>query len=346
LGTYSTWRWIGLRLLQLISEKPPVKSGFARTVDRLAEELAKMGHEVKVLSAQDCCMKQAGEVKLIISMRRLEKELRGGYDVVNIHGHTPMFSDRLLLLSRLFGMRVVYTLHCLANYYLKPLSSFYNLLLNRAMLRLADAVVVTSRSYYDMIPGWLNKHIIPLGVDSEAFRGERVPHSDYRILFVGQMRPYKGLKLLLKAVEGLDLTLNIVGDGPDRRSYEEYARRLRKVRFHGAVPDEALRRLYLESDVLVLPSFSMNEAFGLVTLEAAAAGCVVVASNLPGVRDLVGEFGLLVDPGDPSKLREAILKLRDESARKRYVEMGMKAAACYSWRRTAEQYDKIYREIS
>ena len=338
-----------MRILHLISEKPPVKSGFSRVIGKLSEELVKMGYDVKVLSANNCKMKMIGEIKLILSTNNINRELRKDYDIINIHGHTPSFSENLLFKSKLLGKRTIYTLHCLVNYYFKPFSMAYNFLVNRVMLKLADAVVVTSKSYYDILPECIKrKHIVPWGVDYEKFSGMRVPHDDYRVLFVGQMRPYKGLKVLLKAVKGLDdITLNIVGEGPDRTRYERYAIKLglKRAYFHGAVPDEVLKTFYLSNDVLVLPSVSINEAFGLVTLEAAAAGCAVIASNLPGVKDVVKEFGVLVKPYDVEGLREAILMLREESIRRKYVKRGFRAVKKYSWRRTAEEYDKIYKSI-
>ena len=331
----------------MISEKPPVKSGFSRVICRLTEELRKMGNEVDVLSAHDCHLKVVGEIKLVIGTGKIGRYMKGDYDIINIHGHTPMFSDRLLLRSRLSRKRIVYTLHCPANYYFKPLSMIYNSIFNNILLKLADAVVVTSKSYYDMLHTCSRKYIIPWSVDRDRFSGKRIPHDRYALLFVGQMRPYKGLKLLLQAVKGLDATLSVVGDGPDRSNYENYAQELclDNVRFYGAIPDDALRRIYLSSDVLVLPSVSTNEAFGLVTLEAATAGCAVVASDLPGVRDVVREFGLLVEPRDPRSLRDALLTLRDESVRQRYVTKGMRAVANYSWRKVAEDYIRIYKDV-
>jgi len=336
-----------LRILQLISEKPPVKSGFSRAVSRLSEELVKMGHEVDILSASDCRVKTIGEIKLVYGLGEISRYLKDDYDIVNIHGHTPTFSDRLFIKAKLSGKRVVYTLHCMANYYLKPLATVYNHLFNQLISRFSDAVVVTSKSYYDMLRGCRRKYLIPWGVDLERFSGERIPHEGYRVLFVGQMRPYKGLKVLLNAVRGLDAELWVVGDGPDREEYENYAKKLGldKVRFFGAVSDDELRWIYLNSDVLVLPSISLNEAFGLVTLEAAAAGCAVVASDLPGVRDVVGEFGVLIRPNDPGSCGKALLALYDESVREDYVRRGMRALDKYSWRRVAEGYGRIYENM-
>jgi glycosyltransferase involved in cell wall biosynthesis len=280
-------------------------------------------------------------------MENINKRLMGDYDVVNIHGHTPTFSDRLLLKRRLAGKKVVYTLHCLVNYYFKPFTAVYNSVFNNVLLKRADAVVVSSKSYYEVVRGCTRKYVVPWGVDVNKFSGSRVPHEGYRLLFVGQMRPYKGVKVLLQAARNIDAQLSIVGDGPDRATYEEYARKLEvgNVRFYGAVSDETLRQMYLSNDVLALPSVSLNEAFGLVTLEAAAAGCAVVASDLPGLRDVVEEFGLLVKPKKPQELRDALLTLRDKAVREKYVTKGRDVAKEYNWRRVAEEYAKIYAKV-
>ena len=333
--------------MQLISEKPPVKSGFARVIGRLTEELEKLGHQVDVLSACDCCFKAVGEIKLVLSTRKINKRAVEDYDVINIHGHTPTFSDRLLLKQKLSGKRVVYTLHCLVNYYFKPFTTLYNSMFNNVLLKRADAVVVSSKSYYEVVQGCSRKYFVPWGVDVDKFSGRRVPHEGYRLLFVGQMRPYKGVKVLLQAVKEIDAQLSVVGNGPDRSSYEEYARKLgiKNVRFHGAVTDEVLRQMYLSSDVLALPSVSLNEAFGLVTLEAAAAGCAVIASDLLGLRDIVKEFGLLVKPNNSQKLKDALLSLRDEAVREKYVTEGRRVVKEYTWRKVAKEYSKIYAEV-
>ncbi len=300
-----------------------------------------------MLSARDCQCKSVGEIKIVLGMENISKHLMDNYDIVNIHGHTPTFSDRLLLKTKLSGKKVVYTLHCLVNYYFRPFTALYNSVLNGVLLKSADAVVVSSKSYYDALHRCPKKHVVPWGVDFDRFSGSRIPHEGYRLLFVGQMRPYKGLNVLLQATKGIDAQLSIVGDGPDRTRYEKYAQKLqvRNAHFYGAVSDDALRQMYLSSDVLALPSVSLNEAFGLVTLEAAAAGCTVVASDLPGLRDIVREFGLLVKPNDSQSLREALLSLRDEAAREKYAAKGRDIAKEHSWRRVAREYAEIYETV-
>ena len=337
-----------LRLLHLISEKPPVISGFSRVISKLAEELTNMGHEVHVLCAQDCSLKMVGDIKLITGTDKIYEHIKNGdYDIINIHGHTPTFSDRFLLTSKFAGKKVVYVFHCLVDYYFKPFVTMYNSVFNNVLLRLADAVVVSSESYYKILPERSRKYVVPWGVDIEKFSGNRMTHDGYRLLFVGQMRPYKGLDVLLQAVNGLDVEVSVVGDGPYKDRYERYARKLglKNVLFYGEVSDDLLRQLYLGSDVLVLPSVSMNEAFGLVTLEAASAGCAVVASDLPGVRDVVKEFGLLVKPNDPRRLRDALLTLMDGAVREEYITKGRRVVKEYSWQKVAEKYTRIYSEM-
>jgi glycosyltransferase involved in cell wall biosynthesis len=334
-----------LKLLHLISEKPPVISGFSRVISKLAEELTNMGHEVDVLCARDCNIKLVGDIKLVTGTDGVYRCIQNGdYDIINIHGHTPTFSDRLLLNSKLAGKKVVYVLHCLVDYYFKPFVTLYNSLFNNVLLRLADAVVVSSESYYNILPDCPRKYVVPWGVDVEKFSGNRMRHDGYRLLFVGQMRPYKGLDVFLQAMNGLDAELSVVGDGPYKSRYERYAQKLglRNVRFYGSLSDGKLRKMYLSSDVLVLPSVSMNEAFGLVTLEAASAGCAVVASDLPGLRDVVKEFGLLVKPNDPRGLRDALLTLEDVAVREKYATKGRHVVKEYSWQKVAEKYNRIY----
>lgn len=337
-----------MKLLHLISEKPPVVSGFSRVINNLSEELTKMGHEVNVLCTQDCNMKLVGDIKFITGMDSINRHIKNrNYDIISIHGHTPTFSDRLFLKSKLERKKVVYVFHCLGNYYFKPFAALYNSVFNNVLLRLADAVVVSSESYYNLLPEGSRKYVVPWGVDVDKFSGNRTIHNGYRLLFVGQMRPYKGLDVLLQAMKGLDAELSVVGNGLYTIKYKRIAQNLglRNVHFYGTISDNKLRQMYLSNDVLVLPSVSMNEAFGLVTLEAASAGCAVVASDLPGLRDVVKEFGMLVKSNDPESLRDAMVTLKDEAVRAEYVSKGLSAVGKYSWRRVAEEYTKIYKDV-
>ena len=97
-----------------------------------------------------------------------------------------------------------------------------------------------------------------------------------------------------------NVSLTIVGDGPLRPELDGRVAQagLANVRLTGRLPDVELRNAYASHDVIVLPSTTTAEAYGLVLAEGMAAGCVPVASALPGVSELARDTGLLVRPGD------------------------------------------------
>jgi glycosyltransferase involved in cell wall biosynthesis len=165
-----------------------------------------------------------------------------------------------------------------------------------------------------------------------------------RVLFVGQMRGYKGVDRLIRAVGGRsEIELTLIGNGPQRAEFETLAADLGadNVRFLGRVSDEVLHDAYDRNDVVVLPSVTQAEAYGLVTLEGMAAGCVPVVSDLPGVRDLADGVGLVVPPRDVVALREALLSLAaDGSRRKELGRLARRKAEGLTWDNCVDQYER------
>jgi rhamnosyl/mannosyltransferase len=106
----------------------------------------------------------------------------------------------------------------------------------------------------------------------------------------------------------------VVGDGYCRHKYVKLVRALglENVVFKGRVSDEELKRLYAASHAIVLPSVTRLEAFGIVLLEAMGAGCVPVVSDLPGLRDTIGDSGLVFDVGDVAGLARTLRLLMSE----------------------------------
>jgi len=131
-------------------------------------------------------------------------------------------------------------------------------------------------------------------------------------LFLGRLVAYKGVDVLIKAASPLNIHVVVAGDGPMRSSWMAEASQ-RKDRatfeFPGAPSDDDVKAWMHAADVLVLPSITRAEAFGVVQLEAMASGTPVISTNVPsGVpwvnRD--GETGLVVPPGDVFALRCAL----------------------------------------
>lgn len=168
---------------------------------------------------------------------------------------------------------------------------------------------------------------VPFGVDTKRFLPRAKP-VDWlaatglnpqapTVIFVGGMdRPhfFKGVTVLLDALtvvknSGLVVQALLVGDGDLRAEFENRAAGLGigdRVRFLGQVSDADLPLVYNAADLLILPSTTRGEAFGMVILEAMASGLPVIATDLPGVRTLALEAGIVVEPRNVTDLAEAL----------------------------------------
>ena len=336
-----------LDVLIVTSEAPPIVSGISRCVDRLTVGLRERGHRVDVLSSVQIPRLMLGEYRfstLLAHWRRVGALLEG-YDVVNLHGPVPTMSDVVLLLAGARrGTPILYTHHsALAVRGAETLSRLYNRL-HRVLSGRADRILTTSEHYaaLERRAGGPAVEVVPWGVDVRP-RPLR-PHHDgapLKVLFVGQMRPYKGLEWLIPAVAGRPgLELTLIGDGAHRADYELLAGSAQNVLFTGRVSDEDLHRAYDTHDVVVLPSVTQAEAFGLVVLEGMAAGCVPVVSDLPGVRDLVADAGPVVPTRDVDALAAALDGLAAD--RSRLATLGHRArrrAEGLGWDTCVERYE-------
>ncbi|HUV72926.1 MAG TPA: glycosyltransferase family 4 protein, partial [Anaerolineae bacterium] len=132
-------------------------------------------------------------------------------------------------------------------------------------------------------------------------------------------------------------------------SFLHYTREhhLTGVKFVGRVSDEELPRYYRSSHVFCAPSTGF-ESFGIVLLEAMAAGTPTVASNIPGYRDLLedGREGFLAEPKNERSLAEAIIRiLKDPAMQQRMGAQGRAKASQYSWRQVALRVLDYYQEL-
>jgi glycosyltransferase involved in cell wall biosynthesis len=173
------------------------------------------------------------------------------------------------------------------------------------------------------------------------------------VLFVGRLVPYKGVDILLQAVKELDAVALIVGDGPMRSGLEALAQQLGisdRVRFLGSVADAELAALYRACSVFVLPSVTRQEAFGVVQLEAMAAGRPVVSTDVGtgvGWVNRHGETGYVVPPRDPVALREGIRRLlADPELQKSMGDAAMRrAGSVFSIERMIDGTLALYRDV-
>ncbi len=216
----------------------------------------------------------------------------------------------------------------------------YNPLLRR-ILQSMDRIIATSAPYIQSSP-YLRPiadrcTVIPLGIDTERFSRPqpldvnmlRTRHPGPLLLFVGRLRYYKGLNYLIEAMKQIDATLLVVGTGPEAANLGEQAYLsgvADKVRFLGDISDEQLPAYYQAADLFVLSSSQRSEAFGIVLLEAMAAGTPLVSTELSTGTSWVnqnGVTGLVVPPKDPAALVQAINSLLADNARRQ--QMGVNA---------------------
>ena len=147
--------------------------------------------------------------------------------------------------------------------------------------------------------------VIPGGlIDLKPSGATRKPR---HVLFVARMVPKKGLQYLLEAQQNLDCILHVVGDGPLLDYYKGLAGP--RVTFHGQQSKERVFSWMESCEILVLPS--LQEGMPVTLMEACAAGIAVVATNLPGVVEMIkdGEDGILVPPEDSGAIQDALTRL-------------------------------------
>jgi glycosyltransferase involved in cell wall biosynthesis len=173
-----------------------------------------------------------------------------------------------------------------------------------------------------------------------------------RVLTVSRLIHRKGIDTLLRALARLNqpgVSLDVAGDGPDRRRLEDLAHQIGiadRVRFHGFTSRSALASLHLQSDLFVLTSLA--ESCSMALLEAMAAGLPVVATDVGGTPELVehGTNGLLVPPDDVEALANTLASaLRDPAQRMRLGAAGRgRAERLHSWRPVAQRYEAVFTE--
>lgn len=180
----------------------------------------------------------------------------------------------------------------------------------------------------------------------------RITNHELRILSVSRLTAQKSLDTLLEAVallraRGIDARLCVVGDGDQRATLEEQAKRLAIsdwVEFAGMRPQAELPRFYAACDVFVLPS--VREGMGLVLAEALLCGAPVIATNSGGIPDIVrdGETGLLFPERDAAALADALEKFaRDPALAARLAENGRKwVEARFAPERVAAEFMEAY----
>lgn len=168
------------------------------------------------------------------------------------------------------------------------------------------------------------------------------------VMFLGRHEPRKGLRELLDAWHGIDrdAELWVAGSGPETEALRR--RRTKNVVWLGHIEEQEKRRRLRAASVYCAPALG-GESFGIVLLEAMAAQCAIVASNIAGYANVArdGEEALLVTPGDAQELRAGLQRvLDDHELRSRLVGAGDRRVPTFSMDRLAGRYASAYSEVA
>jgi glycosyltransferase involved in cell wall biosynthesis len=280
---------------------------------------------------------------------------RNDYDV--IHGHTFLPALPTQMGARATGTPNVFTVHGTAlNAGVGRDTSALGALKRRVERRFIlnfdyDHVVSVNQEHVPMLE---ESHdavsCIPNGVDLDRFDVDEST-VDGRILFLGRLAPKKRVSDLIRAFnqmeEEYDAELVIVGEGPQKDELEKLTAELGltdRVTFAGRVDSDEIPRYYASAELFVLPS--VWEGHPLTLLEAWAAGCPVIASDVEGIAEFVehGETGHLVEPEQPAELADALRYAFDNPDERREWGEAARATAQaeFSWETAARKTRRIY----
>lgn len=310
-----------------------------------------------------------------ISFGLFTKPLSHDADIIHAHFSTPPGELAGARCAKKRKVPFVLTYHgdwqeSFGGFIRRTALSFYNKYLLDKVLSYADVIISPSEYYIDE-SRFLGKYrdkivVIPNGIKIEDFdiplsreqcrEQLGLPLNKNMILFVGNLIPYKGPDVLVKAMpiivkEVPDTELVFVGSGEMRGELEELSKKLgieKYVKFAGFVEERLKPLYYRAADVFCLPSTLNTEVFPIVLLEASASGLPMVVSDLDTFKCIIdeGSNGLFTKRRDESNLADVIISLLEsEEVRNTMSKNARKNVEEYSWERIAEETKKVYSRI-
>src|SRR5919202_1210732 len=357
--------------------------GVTEHVAHLAEQFRASGHQVHIIAPSsdgetepitigDAHVHRIGRVvsvpangsvaRITLSLRSYQqaKRLLAEEQFDLIHLHEPMMPALPLTVLRHSTTTNIGTFHAFRN---TPLTYFYGKPILRPFFRKLHGHIAVSSAAREFVGEYFpaDYRIIPNGIDYERFhrrypRLESLAEGRPTVLFVGRLEKRKGLRFLLRAWPEVlrrhpEARLVVVGRGRPLEGYRRFAARQgwssNDVVFAGYVSDEDLPRYYQAADVFCAPNTG-QESFGIVLLEAMAAGAPIVAADIPGYRDVVTHEreGVLVETKNTGALADAICRLlANPSLRAAMREAGQAKALRYDWARVSGEVLEYYSDV-
>ncbi|KXO93416.1 GDP-mannose-dependent alpha-(1-2)-phosphatidylinositol mannosyltransferase (plasmid) [Tsukamurella tyrosinosolvens] len=352
-----------------------VAGGVQAHVVDLARVLIERGHEVSVLtpssketvlpdfavsSGKAVAIPYNGSVSRLSfgpkAFGRLRKWIRKGeFDV--LHVHEPNAPSLGMLALAIADGPIVATFHTSTEKSL-VLSVF------QSVLRPSHEKIRGKIAVSELARRWQMESLgsdaieIPNGVDVRAFAdGDRLPgypRPGKTVLFLGRYdEPRKGMAVFLEALPAIvaaqpDIEVLVIGRGDEEKLLREAGPYAKHLRLMGAVTDEEKAAALRSADIYVAPNLG-GESFGIVLVEAMAAGTAVVASDLNAFERVLdgGEAGRLFPVGDGASLGRAIVELLDDDFRRaELVTHASEVVWRFDWSVVAEQVIRVYETVA
>ncbi len=369
-----------MHIVHIYKDFYPVPGGIENHIKVLAEGLVARGQRVTVLVTSPqrhdqiiqtglLTVIKAGRLahmastpiswRMLVHARRLQE-----VDVVHLQFPYPPGDLAAMLIPRHPPLVVSYQSDIVRQ---RLLRTVYQPLLQHTLAR--AACIITSSPAYSASSPWLAPHrerctVVPLSVDPERFAHPdpaqvaawraRYGHQPL-VLFVGRLRYYKGLTFLLQALTHMrtPARLLLVGSGPEQQRLQHQAYTsglMERVTFLGDVSDAELPAVYAAANVFVLPSHLRAEAFGIVQLEAQAAGLPVVCTEIGTGTSYVtqhGQTGFVVPPAHPPALAQALdVLLANPALAQRMGQAGRtRAMQEFTHAHMLERVEQVYRRV-
>ena len=298
------------------------------------------------------------------AMVRAGLTLRDGWRPDVVHAHDWLVAHPSIALAEFFSVPMVSTIHATeagrhSGWVSGPVNRQVHAL-ESWLARASDALIACSASMATEIdalfgPGLTEISVIPNGIDSSrwSFAKRRAHDGPAELLYFGRLEYEKGVHDAIAALPKIrrthpGTTLTVAGDGTQEAWLIEVARKhkvLKAVRFVGRADHDELLRLLHRADVAVLPSH--YEPFGIVALEAAAAGAPLVVSNVGGLGEAVidGQTGLSFPPRDIPALAAAVRAALDDpaAAQRRALAARERLTSDFDWHTVAGRTAGVYR---
>lgn len=183
------------------------------------------------------------------------------------------------------------------------------------------------------------------GTDENLINSVQSAEYKEHFLYIGNAYPHKNLEFLIEVFKSLPGSRLVLVGKEDYfyKRLKKKAENIENIKFFGQATDAQLSELYRKAKALIIPSFI--EGFGLPVLEAMANNCLVLASDIPVLHEVGGNASLYFNPKDPGHLKKLIEDvLRNSQKYKVFREKGLTRSRMFSWRKTAEETLKLYKQ--